>query len=166
LYAHERQLGFAISLFVRQSPAQVVEYRGDAFVGQHGWSGLASASSVSDSAKLAGRGVKSVATLFTAQAGSLQDARGFEAFYPGPGHAVDNIAIRIGSVLFAGCFLKSNDATDLGFTGAADLRAWPASIRRLRDKYGLLTIVPGHGPVDREGVSYQHTLDLLGAAAK
>jgi glyoxylase-like metal-dependent hydrolase (beta-lactamase superfamily II) len=69
-------------------------------------------------------------------------------------------------VLFAGCFLKSNDAIDLGFTGAADLQAWPASIRRLRDKYGRLTIVPGHGPVDREGASYQHTLDLLGAAAK
>jgi metallo-beta-lactamase class B len=117
-------------------------------------------------AKLAGRGVRNVSTLFTAQTGVFQDPRGFEAFYPGPGHAADNMVVRVGSVLFAGCFLKSNEAKDLGFTGAADLPAWPASIRRLRDKYGRMTIVPGHGPVDREGAAYQHTLDLLNAAAK
>jgi hypothetical protein len=46
------------------------------------------------------------------------------------------------------------------------LRAWPASIRRLRDKYGRMMIVPGHGTVDPEGTAYQHTLDLLSAAAK
>jgi len=117
-------------------------------------------------AKLAGRGIRNVATLFTAQAGVFQDPRGFEAFYPGPGHASDNIVVRVGSILFAGCFLKSNEADDLGFTGAADLRAWPASIRRLRDKYGRMMIVPGHGTVDPEGTAYQHTLDLLSAAAK
>jgi len=117
-------------------------------------------------AKLAGRGVHNVATLFTAQAGVVQDPRGFEAFYPGPGHAADNIVIRVGSVLFAGCLLKSSEAKDLGFTGAADLPAWPASVRWLQAKYGRMTIVPGHGPVDREGAAYQHTLDLLSAAAK
>ncbi len=117
-------------------------------------------------AKLAARGVRNVVTLLTAQAGAVQDPRGFEALYPGPGHASDNIVVRFGSVLFAGCFLKSSEAKDLGFTGAADLRAWPVSIRRLRDKYGRMTIVPGHGPVDREGTAYQHTLDLLSAATK
>ena len=56
--------------------------------------------------------------------------------------------VRFGSVLFAGCFLKSNEAKDLGFTGAADLRAWPASVRRVQVKYGRMTIVPGHGSVE------------------
>jgi glyoxylase-like metal-dependent hydrolase (beta-lactamase superfamily II) len=117
-------------------------------------------------AKLAGRGVHNVSMLFTAQAGVFQDPRGFETFYPGPGHASDNIVIRFGSVLYAGCFLKSSEAKDLGFTGAADLPAWPASVRGLQAKYGRMTIVSGHGPVDREGAAYQHTLDLLSAAAK
>ena len=34
-------------------------------------------------AKLLGRGVRRVATLFTGKAGAVQDPRGFEAFYPG-----------------------------------------------------------------------------------
>ena len=75
-------------------------------------------------AKLAHRGVRGVTTLFTAKAGTFDDERGFQAFYPGPGHARDNIVIafRADKVVFGGCLIKSSKAEDLGFTGDADTR--------------------------------------------
>jgi metallo-beta-lactamase class B len=115
--------------------------------------------------KLARRDVHGVAPLFTARAGATKDPRGFEAFYPGPGHAADNIVLAFpaAGVLFGGCLIKSIAARDLGFTGDADRAAWPAAIRRVAERFphpGI--IVPGHGAVDMIGTSsYQHTLDLL-----
>lgn len=117
-------------------------------------------------AKLARRGVRNVTTLFSARDGAFQDSRGFETFYPGPGHAGDNIVVRFGSVLFGGCLIKSREATDLGFTGDADLEAWPGSVRKVSSRYGRMTIVPGHGAVDPTGTAYERTLDLLEGAAK
>jgi glyoxylase-like metal-dependent hydrolase (beta-lactamase superfamily II) len=117
-------------------------------------------------AKLEKRGVHGVATLFTAKAGTIKDARGFEAFYPGPGHTTDNIVLKFPRALFGGCLIKSTDAQDLGFTGDADLASWPEAVRRVAARYAQVPIVPGHGPVDLAGASYQHTLDLLAAAAK
>jgi glyoxylase-like metal-dependent hydrolase (beta-lactamase superfamily II) len=68
-------------------------------------------------AKLARRGVGGVSTLFTARAGRVEDPRGFEAFYPGPGHSSDNIVIAfrgrapsIPPVLFGGCLIKAAEA--------------------------------------------------------
>jgi len=120
-------------------------------------------------AKLVRRGVRNVTVLFTARDGEIKDARGFEAFYPGPGHAVDNIVIHLspehfGSVLYGGCLIKAMEAKTLGFTGDADLAAWPAAVRRVRAKFSDQKIVPGHGAVDEAGAAYQHTLDLLTAA--
>jgi metallo-beta-lactamase class B len=119
-------------------------------------------------AKLRQRGVRSVATLFKARAGEIKDRRGFEAFYPGPGHAPDNIVIALPAhrVVFGGCLIKAADAKDLGFTGDADLAAWPEAVRRVAKRYAdEHTVVPGHGAVDTQEIAYQHTLDLLGAAA-
>jgi metallo-beta-lactamase class B len=120
-------------------------------------------------AKLARRGVRGVTTLFTARAATFADPRGFEAYYPGPGHAADNIVIALPSagILFGGCLIKSADAKDLGFTGDADLASWPAAVRRVADKYRQSTIViPGHGPVDANQAACPHTLDLLKASPK
>jgi hypothetical protein len=83
---------------------------------------------------------------------------------PGPGHTSDNIVVRRGDVLFAGCLIKSMEAREIGFTGDADLVTWPAAVRRLSARYGKLTLVPGHGAIDSTGGAYQHTLDLLSAA--
>jgi metallo-beta-lactamase class B len=115
-------------------------------------------------AKLEARGVRGVTALLAARDGARQDPRGFEAFYPGPGHAPDNIVLRFPTLVFGGCLVKSMDAKDLGFTGDADLRSWPDAIRRVRGRYGETRVVPGHGPVDASGKAYQHTLELLGAA--
>lgn len=117
-------------------------------------------------ARLARRGVHGVGTLFAAARGQFQDPRGFEAFYPGPGHASDNIVLRFPTVLFGGCLIKSMEAKDLGFTGDANLAAWPEAVLRVAARYPQVTIVPGHGTVDASGGAFQHTLDLLAAARK
>jgi metallo-beta-lactamase class B len=119
-------------------------------------------------AKLAKRGVHGVTTLFTAGAREFKDPRGFEAFYPGPGHANDNIVLSFPKALFGGCLLKSMEAQDLGFTGDADLAHWPEAVRRVSQRYeqNHAPIVPGHGTVDMTSGIFQHTLDLLAAARK
>ena len=117
-------------------------------------------------AKLAKRGVRDVTTLFTAGAGEFKDPRGFEAFYPGPGHTTDNIVLSFPTVLYGGCLIKSMEAKDLGFTADANLAAWPEAVRRVSVRYAEMTIIPGHGPVDTTFGAFQHTLDLLAAARK
>jgi len=117
-------------------------------------------------AKLTRRGVRGVTTLFRARDGAFKDPRGFEAFYPGPGHASDNIVLRFPELVYGGCLVKSTEATDLGFTGDADLAAWPAAIRGVRARYSDPNILPGHGPLDASGEAYQHTLDLLAKATR
>jgi metallo-beta-lactamase class B len=112
-------------------------------------------------AKMAKRGVRGVTTLFSARGGVFKDPRGFEAFYPGPGHASDNIVVHFPGLLYGGCLVKSTEAKDLGFTGDADVRAWPAALRSVGERYKDATIVPGHGPVDRAGEALKHTLELL-----
>jgi len=55
----------------------------------------------------------------------------------------------------------STDAPNLGFTADADLASWPQAVTRVAARYPNVPIIPGHGPIDRAGTSYQHTLDLL-----
>ncbi|HEY4393761.1 MAG TPA: AgmX/PglI C-terminal domain-containing protein [Polyangia bacterium] len=119
-------------------------------------------------AKLEKRGVRGVSALFSAKAAEFKDPRGFEAFYPGPGHAPDNIVVSFPNVLFGGCLIKSREAKDLGFTGDADLAHWPEAVRRVAARYEDegLPVIPGHGPVDTTSRALQHTLDLLAAAPK
>ena len=115
--------------------------------------------------KLQQRHIRGVSTLFSARTGEVhvKDERGFEAFYPGPGHAADNIVVRFDSLLFGGCLIKSADAQDLGFIGDADLKAWPGAVRRVQERYGETIVVPGHGAVDASatGAAYENTLRLL-----
>jgi metallo-beta-lactamase class B len=117
--------------------------------------------------KLERRGVHGVARLFAAgaRAGArpFEDPRGFEAFFAGPGHAPDNIVLWFPGekILFGGCLIKSAEATDLGFTGDADLAAWPEAVRRVAARYRPVLIVPGHGPVGVGDAPLRRTLELL-----
>jgi len=89
--------------------------------------------------------------------------RPLELFYPGPGHAADNIVVWIADeqVLFGGCLVKAADATTLGNTAEADLAAWPAALANLKSTYpAALVIVPGHG-VPGGWELIDHTLALL-----
>ncbi|WP_224247164.1 subclass B1 metallo-beta-lactamase [Hyalangium gracile] len=71
-----------------------------------------------------------------------------ELFFPGHGHAPDNIVVWHpgGAVLFGGCFVKGGESKDLGNVGDADTAAWPASVDRTRERFPQARIVvPGHG---------------------
>ena len=71
-----------------------------------------------------------------------------ELRYVGAGHTVDNIVVWIPDekLLFGGCLVRSATANSLGNTAEADLVAWPATIRNLRQRYQEANlIVPGHG---------------------
>ena len=90
-----------------------------------------------------------------------------EAYYPGPSHAEDNLVVYFArhKVLFAGCMVKSLAATDLGFTGDADVEKWPTAIERVRDRFeDAEVVVPGHGEPGDQAL-LEHTLSLLEARA-
>lgn len=84
-------------------------------------------------------------------------------FYPGPGHAPDNILIWLpkDKVLYGGCFVKSTEATSLGNLSDANVDVWPSSIHKVMKKFPTPAyIIPGHdGWADKR--SLQHTLQLL-----
>src|SRR5262249_49923015 len=75
--------------------------------------------------------------LLTADAPVHPDPLGFEAFFPGPGHAPDNIVVWFPAekLLFGGCLVKSEAATDLGNVAEADLVSWPRAGEAVRDRY-------------------------------
>ena len=89
-----------------------------------------------------------------------------EIFFPGAGHTRDNLVVWLPQhrTLFGGCIVKSAHDRTLGNTADADLREWPASLRRLQARYRqALLVVPGHG--EPGGLELlRHTLDLCGDA--
>lgn len=76
------------------------------------------------------------------------DVMGVELYYPGAGHTTDNIVAYLTNekILFGGCFVKSLESMSLGNLADADVKAWAASAKNLKTKYGTAKIViPGHG---------------------
>ncbi len=105
--------------------------------------------------------------VFTAAEGVRADPLGFEAFYPGAGHAPDNIVVWFPAarILFGGCLVKAEAAPDLGNVADADLARWPSAVDAVRARYPEAAIViPGHGPVGT-AQALAHTVDLLRARA-
>lgn len=85
-----------------------------------------------------------------------------EAFYPGPGHTVDNSVVYIPAynLLHGGCFVKSVEATSLGNIADADLDSWPASLQVVQERYpDIRTVIPGHGSIKPGAI--ENTLKLL-----
>jgi glyoxylase-like metal-dependent hydrolase (beta-lactamase superfamily II) len=96
-----------------------------------------------------------------------RDPAGFEVFHPGPGHSPDNIVVWFPAegLLFGGCFVKGAESRDLGNLSDADVRAWPASVARVRERYPRASIViPGHGAPGGLDL-LTHTTTLLAAPA-
>lgn len=87
----------------------------------------------------------------------------FQTFYPGPGHTADNIVVWFPKqkILYGGCFIKSTEATDLGYIKEANLPAWPTSLKNTQQKFQQSKfIIPGHD--DFTGLNaINHTLKLL-----
>jgi metallo-beta-lactamase class B len=131
-------------------------------------------------AQLNARNVKTISTSYTA---SLAVKGGYDTpegilppdtmftvdglqlvcYYPGPGHAPDNIVFWFPSrkVLFGGCFVKSTDAGNLGNVADANLKVWPESIRKVQQRFpSPQYIVPGHDSWISTN-ALEHTLQLL-----
>lgn len=87
----------------------------------------------------------------------------FEIFYPGQGHAPDNIVIWIPElqILYGGCFIKSTEARDLGNLSHADPKKWEESLLKVLEKYpDPAVVIPGHfGWSNKNSVKY--TLKLV-----
>ncbi|MBN2000299.1 MBL fold metallo-hydrolase [candidate division KSB1 bacterium] len=93
----------------------------------------------------------------------LDFGRKAEIYFPGAGHTADNVVVYLPDrrILFGGCLVRAAGSTTLGYTGAADLAAWPGSLRKLLERYPeCQTVIPGHGqPGDK--LLFEHTLHLL-----
>lgn len=92
----------------------------------------------------------------------------FDLHYPGPGHAHDNIVVYLPRrrILYAGCLLKSENATGLGYLEDANLKTWPIAVTRVIQGYRDATIlVPGHGAQGGTDL-LSHTMEMLERAAQ
>lgn len=82
------------------------------------------------------------------EAGSARRFGPVEVFYPGAGHAPDNLVVSVphAGVLFGGCAVYAGSRAKPGNLADADLGAWAASIERIRARYpDADVVIPGHG---------------------
>lgn len=87
----------------------------------------------------------------------------FEVFYPGKGHAPDNIVVWFykEKVLYGACFIKSADAKDLGYLADSDVKEWKKSIAKVKTKFkNPIYVIPGHEDWTNTE-SLNHTLKLV-----
>lgn len=87
----------------------------------------------------------------------------FETYYPGKGHAPDNIVIWFPKekILYGGCFVKSTDGQSLGNMSDASVPEWTTSVKNTLARFANPSyVIPGHLGWDNNK-SLQHTLKLL-----
>ncbi|MBF4519327.1 subclass B1 metallo-beta-lactamase [Flavobacterium sp. ANB] len=87
----------------------------------------------------------------------------FQVYYPGKGHASDNIIVWFDKekVLYGACFIKSASATDLGYLADSDVKEWKKSIKKVQVKFkNPVYIIPGHEDWTNTE-SLNHTLKLV-----
>lgn len=90
-----------------------------------------------------------------------------ETYYPGAGHAPDNILIWLPQqqLLYGGCFIKSTESKGLGNLSDADPTAWRKNVIKVMHKYPHPKyIITGHQDWSSRN-SLQHTLTLLKSAS-
>ncbi|QCR24024.1 subclass B1 metallo-beta-lactamase [Pontibacter sp. SGAir0037] len=86
-----------------------------------------------------------------------------EVFYPGAGHAPDNIVVYLPEqkLLFGGCFVKDATAPNLGNLADADVNNWAGAIEKVQQKFPKAkTVIPGHGAIGNSKL-LQHTKKLV-----
>lgn len=87
-----------------------------------------------------------------------------QAYYPGAGHTRDNIVVWVpqDKILFGGCLVKSLEADTKGFTGDADLKQWPLTIKKVARRYtNARYVIPGHLGWQGGLKQLDHTLQIL-----
>ncbi len=86
----------------------------------------------------------------------------FQTFYPGHGHAPDNIVIWFEKqkVLYGGCLIKSMDDNTLGNLSDASVKDYSTTIENVQKKYRKPKyIIPGHNDWTNTE-SLKHTLEM------
>lgn len=86
-----------------------------------------------------------------------------EVYFPGPSHTLDNVVVYFPKkrILFGGCMIKAANTRTPGFTGDADMAAWPRSVEKVLERYPNARLVfPGHGRWGDHALT-RHTLELL-----
>lgn len=87
-----------------------------------------------------------------------------QLYFLGGGHATDNIVAWIPSekILFGGCMLKDNNATNIGNTSdAAPLDEWLRTIQGIEKRFpDAKTIIPGHGNYGGTEI-FTHTKEII-----
>jgi len=86
----------------------------------------------------------------------------FETFFPGPGHAPDNIVIWFEreKILYGGCLIKSAEDRDLGNLGDANVEHYARAVENVQAKCkNPQYIIPGHGSWINTS-SLAHTLEM------
>lgn len=87
----------------------------------------------------------------------------FEIYYPGEGHAPDNIVVWFPGqkVLYGGCFIKSTETNSIGNLSHANIQMWPESLKKTRNRFKEPKfIIPGHEGWNG-GNALEHTLRIL-----
>jgi metallo-beta-lactamase class B VIM len=102
------------------------------------------------------------------EAGSSTRLGPVEVFYPGPGHAADNVVAWVpkARILFGGCLVRPAESPSLGNTEDADLDHWADAVARVQTRYARArVVVPGHGPPAGHD-ALEHTCGLAEVVAR
>jgi metallo-beta-lactamase class B len=86
----------------------------------------------------------------------------FQTYFPGPGHAPDNIIIWFEKekILYGGCLVKSVEYNDLGNLADASVKEYATTIKNVQAKCKKPQyIIPGHGDWTDTN-SLNHTLQM------
>ncbi|MAD03811.1 MAG: VIM family subclass B1 metallo-beta-lactamase [Pseudoalteromonas sp.] len=73
-----------------------------------------------------------------------------ELFFPGPGHAMDNVMAWLPEkrILFGGCAVRSLQSSSVGNLVHGDIHSWLNITKQLKRKFkSAVIVVPGHGAV-------------------
>jgi metallo-beta-lactamase class B len=86
----------------------------------------------------------------------------FQVYYPGPGHAPDNIVLWFekDKILYGGCLVKSVEDDNLGNLGDANVKEYANTLKNVKKKCKKPNyIIPGHNGWTDPG-SLDHSLEM------